>query len=95
MPESLPPVVTHLFVSGLAIDVALAVIMLEFLTLCLVGKSGTLVTRAVTLTLALGPGACLMLALRAALTQAGLVWVVFFLVLSLPLHLIDLARRRI
>lgn len=95
MPESLPPVLTHLFVSGLALDVALAVIVLEFLVLCLAGKSGTMATRAVTLTLALGPGACLMLALRAALTQAGLVWVLLFLALSLPLHLVDLARRKI
>ncbi|OYU77513.1 MAG: hypothetical protein CFE32_05485 [Alphaproteobacteria bacterium PA3] len=95
MPDSLPPLVTHLFVSGLAIDIALVVIVLEFLALCLLGKNGTLATRAVTLILALGPGACLMLAVRAALTQSSLIWVALFLALSLPLHLIDLARRKI
>jgi hypothetical protein len=95
MPDSLPPIVTHLFVSGLAIDIALVVIVLEFLALCLLGKNGTLATRAVTLILALGPGACLMLALRAALTQSNLIWVALFLALSLPLHVIDLARRKI
>ncbi len=95
MPDALPAFVTNLFLSGLAIDVALGVIALEFLVFCFVGKSGTLATRAVTLGLALGPGACLMLALRASLTQASLVWVVFFLTLSLPLHLLDLARRKV
>lgn len=95
MPDSLPPLVTHLFVSGLAIDIALVVIVLEFLALCLLGKNGTLATRAVTLILALGPGASLMLAVRAALTQSSLIWVALFLALSLPLHLIDLARRKI
>ncbi len=95
MPETLPSIVTHLFASGLAVDLALAVILLEFLALCVFGKSGTLATRVATLVLALGPGACLMLALRAALTDADLVWVAFFLALSLPLHLADLARRKI
>jgi len=95
MPDNFPSILTHLFVSGLAIDVALAVIALEFLVLCLFGKSGTLGTRAFTLFLALGPGACLMLALRAALTQSSPVWVALFLALSLPFHLTDLARRKI
>ncbi len=95
MPETLPPFVTQLFLSGLAVDVALVAIALEFLGLCLLGKNGTLATRAVSLILALGPGVCLTLALRAALTQSGVVWVAFFLTLSLPLHLIDLVRRKI
>lgn len=95
MPEIPPPIVTQLFVSGLAIDLALAAILLEFLVLCWLGKSGTLTTRVITLLLALGPGACLMLALRAALTESSLIWVAFFLTLSLPLHLMDLARRKI
>lgn len=95
MPETLAPIVTQAFFSGLAVDVALGVIVLEFVVLCIFGKSGTLASRAAALIFALGPGACLMLALHAALTQAGLVWVAFFLALSLPLHLIDLARRKI
>ena len=95
MLESLPLIANQLFVSGLAVDVALAAIVLEFLVLCWLGKSGNLATRAITLLLALGPGACLMLALRAALTESSLIWVAFFLTLSLPLHLMDLARRKI
>jgi hypothetical protein len=42
----------------------------------------------------LAPGACLLLALRAALTGSGWVWVAAFLTLSLPIHIADLARRR-
>lgn len=95
MPYNFLPILTHLFTSGLAIDVALVVIALEFLALCVFGRSGTLATRAFTLVLALGPGVCLMLALRAALTQSSLVWVALFLALSLPLHITDLARRKI
>jgi hypothetical protein len=95
MPDNFLPILIHLFVSGIAIDVALAVVVLEFLVLCLFGKSGTLGTRAFTLVLALGPGVCLMLALRVALTQSSLVWVALFLALSLPLHLTDLVRRKI
>lgn len=95
MPEVLPSPITQFFLSGLAIDVALGVIALEFLVLMALGKSEKIRSLVVTLILALGPGACLMLALRAALTQAGIFWVALFLLLSLPLHLADLARRKI
>jgi len=95
MPDLLPSSVSQLFRSGLAVDIALVVIAIEFAFLCLFGRNGTLGSRATTLMLALGPGACLMLALRAALTQSNLLWVVFFLTLSLPLHLTDLVRRKI
>lgn len=40
------------------------------------------------------PGICLLLALREALLQAGAMWVILWLALSLPLHLADLARRQ-
>lgn len=43
--------------------------------------------------LALLPGLCLFLALRAALTEAGWAWVALWVTLSLPAHLIDLAAR--
>ena len=39
------------------------------------------------------PGACLLLALRAALTGQGWTWIALWLSLSLPAHLFDLARR--
>lgn len=95
MPEVLPPFITQFFLSGLAIDVALGVIALEFLVLMALRKGKKLRSLVVTLILALGPGACLMLALRASLTQAGIFWVALFLLLSLPLHLADLARRKV
>ncbi|OBX20881.1 hypothetical protein A9995_02495 [Erythrobacter sp. QSSC1-22B] len=40
------------------------------------------------------PAALMLLGLRAALTGAGWVWVALPLALSLPVHLLDLARRR-
>lgn len=42
---------------------------------------------------ALAPGACLVLALRFALTGAGWLWVIAAVTASLPFHLIDLRRR--
>jgi hypothetical protein len=47
------------------------------------------------LAFALAPGACLLLALRAALTASAWTLVGVLLAASLPLHLIDLARRRL
>jgi hypothetical protein len=44
--------------------------------------------------LALAPGACLVLAVRAAMTGAGWMWIALWLLASLPFHLADLARRR-
>jgi hypothetical protein len=81
-----------LFASGHAVDIVLAVVALE---MCL----GVVVLarhRAkLDLLFALAPGFLLLLALRAALTGAGAVWVAVFLTASFPIHLIDLARRRV
>lgn len=44
--------------------------------------------------LTLGPGACLMLALRAALVGCDWPWIALPLTAAFPLHLLDLARRR-
>ena len=43
---------------------------------------------------AIAPGACLILALRAALTGSNWIWIAAPLAVSLPFHLADLARRR-
>lgn len=51
-------------------------------------------TAAIDLVFAIAPGACIVLALRAALTDAGPVWIGAALAASLPFHLVDLARRR-
>jgi hypothetical protein len=95
MLEAILSFLNAIFVSGLAVDLALIVLALEFVYLALKGKNGTVKSRAFALVLALGPGACLMLALRAALTDAGIVWVALFLALSLPLHVGDLVSRKI
>jgi hypothetical protein len=95
MHEAILSFLNAIFVSGLAVDLALIVLAIEFFYLVLKGRSGTVKSRAFALVLALGPGACLMLALRAALTGASIVWVALFLALSLPLHVGDLVSRKI
>ncbi len=81
------------FASGRAVDVVLAVLAAEFLWLTLrrSGSSASGLDRV----LALAPGACLLLALRAALTGAPWPWVAAGVTASLPFHLADLARRRL
>ena len=83
-----------LFKSGHAVDIALVCIGLEFAFLLWRGPESEKLKTLITLILALGPGVCLMLALRCALTQANLIWVAFWLTLSLPLHIGDLLRRK-
>jgi hypothetical protein len=81
-----------LFSSGHAIDIVLAVVALEMLFgVCVLGRYRA----KLDLLFALAPGFLLLLALRAALTGAGAIWVAAFLIASFPIHLIDLARRRV
>jgi hypothetical protein len=81
------------FTSGHAVDVVLAVVVIEFAVLSLrrPKRSGGTVDRM----LALLPGVCLLLALRASLVGAAWPWIAGALAASLPLHLADLARRRL
>lgn len=76
------------FSNGYAVDVALAVLLVEALALIFWRKRplANVMTTVI-------PGACLLLALRAALTGAGVTWVALWLALSLPAHLADLWRR--
>lgn len=76
-----------LFASGLVVDAILAVLAIEAAILLLARRN------ALDVTLALLPGAMLLLALRAALTGADALWVAAFLAASFPVHLADLARR--
>ncbi len=78
------------FRSGHAVDLVLAVILVEFAVLS-VRRRGPMLDRV----LALAPGACLLLALRAALTGAGWPWVALALAASFPFHLADVVRRRL
>jgi hypothetical protein len=88
-------VLTGLFTSGRGVDIALGFIALEFTVLFLRAPNESRSKTAFNLVLALGPGVCLMLALRCALTQAHVVWVAFWLAMSLPLHIADIVRRKL
>jgi hypothetical protein len=74
--------------SGHIIDVIIAVLAIEVLVLALWRRTGL-----VTPIIAALPGAFLLLALRAALTDAGWLWIGFWLTVSFPAHLADLWRR--
>lgn len=78
-----------LFASGHAVDIVLAVIGVELFWLITAGK-----WRVMTAILRLGPGALMLLALRASLTGLDWYWIALPLMLSFPIHLADLARRR-
>jgi hypothetical protein len=82
------------FESGRAVDLILAVMAAEFVLLTIRRGAATLAQRATGLLLAFAPGICLLLALRAALTDAGWIWIAVWLAASFPFHLADLARRR-
>lgn len=80
---------TWFFASGHAVDVVLGFMVLEAIWLAVRGRA------ALTIFLMLAPGACMLLALRAALTGAEWYWVALPLTVSLPLHLADLRHRRL
>lgn len=79
---------SRLFASGHAADLVLAVMLAESVWLLSRRRRPAL-----DVALALAPGALLLLALRAALTQMGWEWVALFVALSFPAHLADLRRR--
>jgi hypothetical protein len=81
---------SHLFSSGRAIDLVLAFMVMELVVLLWRRRRAR-----IDVFLALAPGACLLIALRAALTGAGWMSIAAFVALSLPVHLADLARRRL
>ena len=81
------------FASGHAVDLILAVIAAEFAFLSLRRPPG----RATWLdrVLALAPGVCILLGLRAALTGAPWPWIALALAASFPFHIADVVRRRL
>jgi hypothetical protein len=81
--------VSDYFSSGLAVDVILAIVAVELL-IVLRWKRRKFADFAIGAL----PGLCLLLALRAALTDADWPWVALWLTLSLPAHMLD-ARRRL
>jgi hypothetical protein len=87
--------VETLFANGHAVDIVLAVMALEFVALVLrAGRDGRAAT-ALTVFFALAPGACILMALRAALTGADWPMVALWLSVSFPIHIADLLRRRL
>jgi hypothetical protein len=84
--------IRELFSSGRVIDLVLAFMAAEFAVLYWRRRDRR--KPPIDLMLALAPGACLLLAVRAALTGAGWMWIGVFLTASLPAHLADLSRRR-
>lgn len=83
-----------LIASGHVVDLILTIMTLEFAFLLVRRKPGARSAAAVDLALALAPGACLALALRAALTGSGWRVIALWLALSFPIHVADLARRQ-
>jgi hypothetical protein len=82
------------FASGRAVDLILAVMAVEIGVLLWRRRPARTRGALIDLILAFAPGVCLLLALRAALTGAGWLWIALALAASFPFHLADLARRR-
>lgn len=79
--------------SGRAADLVLAAMAIEFAVLLARRGDRPIGAAAMGAALALAPGACLVLALRAALVGEGWPLIAFWVAASLPLHLLDLRRR--
>jgi hypothetical protein len=89
MSHSSPTFFTH----GHAVDLVIAIIVVEFTALSFIStkSQGHMIDRVLAFT----PGVCLLLSLRAALTGASWVWTAAFLTASFPVHVGDLVRRRL
>ncbi len=77
------------FQSGRAIDIVLAVMLLETLILIVRRRSGPL-----PILLAMLPGMLILLALRFTITGAPWPFVAALLLASWPIHLADIRQRR-
>ena len=83
------------FHSGHAADLVLLIMAVEVIVLRRRGRARHRRGYWADILFAMGPGAFIVLALRAALTGSDWVWIAAPLAASLPLHLADLARRRL
>jgi hypothetical protein len=86
--------IARLFANGRAADAILLFMALEYVFLIWRRRARDPWGALLGPLLALAPGACLVLAVRAAMTGAGWMWIALWLLASLPFHLADLARRR-
>ena len=89
----MPPFLQSLIESGRIVDLVLAVLALEVAGLALWRRWRGRPMRLVAIAAAALPGACLLLALRGALTGAEAWWVALWLAASFPAHLLDLRLR--
>ena len=85
--------VETLFASGRVVDIALALMVLEAVGLWVYRRTQGRPFPLADVAWNLAAGACLLLALRAALTGAGWAWVALFLTAALVAHIGDLRRR--
>jgi len=76
------------------VDFILLIILAEFLFLTSRAPAGGRRARVTDLFFTLAPGACILLALRAAVSGAGWIGIALPLALSFPIHIGDLVRRR-
>ncbi len=79
--------------SGRVVDLALLLLALEAALLIVYYRRTGRGSAAIDLVPSLVAGACLLLALRAALTGAPAVWIALALTAALPAHLFDVYRR--
>jgi hypothetical protein len=83
-----------LYASGHIVDLILALVAVEFVILAWRRRSPRPASALIDIALAIAPGVCLLLALRAALTGAPWTHVAVWLAAALPVHLADMVRRR-
>jgi hypothetical protein len=81
------------FSSGLVADVVLAFMFVEGLVLILAYRKTGKGIAPLNLFFGLAAGACLVLALRAAMTGAAWHWIAVALLASLAAHVVDIYRR--
>jgi len=85
--------VEALFTSGRMIDAILVLVALEAAALWFYIRGGRRSFAFADVLWNLLAGACLLLALRAAIADAGWAWLAVFLALALIAHVADLRRR--
>jgi hypothetical protein len=85
--------VGELFESGRVVDLLLAFMVLEAVALWAYRRASGRGIPSIAVAASLASGACLLLALRAALTTAGWEWIALWLTAALAAHLTDLRWR--
>jgi hypothetical protein len=83
----------ELFTSGRIVDLILVLVAIEFVVLAVLWSRSGRGVAPLRIVANLASGACLLLALRAALTQASWQMVAAFLAAAFMAHLADLMQR--